>query len=558
MKNKPTTISTEKLQPNDYNPNQMSEDEFAEFVKEIRHLGRLPKPIVVRPSGNDEFVIIDGEHAWKAAQEAGLTELSCEVIDVSDFEAMRQTYKRNQHGTHNKVMLGRMFQRMAKEQNLSLRKLAKEIEVSDGTIRNAFEYTKAIKVRNSYADKIKNEDVEAKIAGLSLRQIRMYNRLPKTIGNLWLDSGAEILCLFKAIWRGKVTEKGVEKARKNGYYDENNHSCSEADYLRLEYEKIEKTGLLKYTKTIWYTSEGFVSAIKKVQDWLGWENKYFWRYDGGVRGFNREEFRKYACYYYEGDWPFGRDVRWIEYALNMIMKPGAEDSPACFRITPEKFGEVVKQMNEYTQNTREGLSPDMFEEYFNLAIYEKTGEKGSIHTDVREQMMEAKIEKEAPDYIRESKLAVTYDKYALWKTAEEMQEENPEDKLIIEQIAHELAKIEYLSHVKGCVMAKSDRKWETRLGKDVKLIEKQWMVRSLISEYLFKAREEVHRDSAANIELAMEIADLFYKREEQKDAHKAMSVKLAELKNTELIAIHKEILYCQSVRTMKEAFSQVS
>src|SRR5690606_29130015 len=97
------TIAPAAIKPNDYNPNRMTDDEFAELVAEVRHLGRLPKPVVVRPNG-DGYVIVDGEHGWRAAQEVGLPEITCEVIEVDDFEAMRQTYKRNQHGQHNPVL----------------------------------------------------------------------------------------------------------------------------------------------------------------------------------------------------------------------------------------------------------------------------------------------------------------------------------------------------------------------------------------------------------------------------------------------------------------------
>ena len=44
-------IATTALQPNDYNPNKMTDGEFTELVTEVRHLGRLPKPVVVRPNG---------------------------------------------------------------------------------------------------------------------------------------------------------------------------------------------------------------------------------------------------------------------------------------------------------------------------------------------------------------------------------------------------------------------------------------------------------------------------------------------------------------------------
>ncbi len=190
-------ILTALLRPNDYNPNVMTDDEFAELVAEVRHLGRLPKPVVARPNG-DGYVIVDGEHGWRAAREVGLTEVPCEVIAADDFEAMRQTYKRNQHGTHNPVQLGRMFRQMMEARGLSQRALAEEVHVSEGTIRNALEYAKAADVRNGYA-----------FEKLTLKQVRYFNRLPPKLANVWLHFGAQV----KDLWRVKTDE---ECARPKG------------------------------------------------------------------------------------------------------------------------------------------------------------------------------------------------------------------------------------------------------------------------------------------------------------------------------------------------------
>ncbi len=111
--NEIVTLRTDTLKPNSYNPNQMTDDEFAECLAEVRHLGRLPKPVIVRPNGAG-YTIVDGEHGWRCAVEAKLDTVACEVVEVDDFEAMRQTYKRNQHGAHNPVRLGQMFERMVR------------------------------------------------------------------------------------------------------------------------------------------------------------------------------------------------------------------------------------------------------------------------------------------------------------------------------------------------------------------------------------------------------------------------------------------------------------
>lgn len=181
-------LPIEQLQPNDYNPNVMTDDEFEEFTAEVKHLGKLPKPVVVRPNGTG-YVIIDGEHAWRAAQEVGLDNVPCEIIQADDFEAMRQTYKRNQHGTHNPLKQGYLFKRMMAERGLSQRQLADEMEISEGTVRNSFAYVEAAELRNSCADyaDYRRENYLRVIEDLSVRVIHTLNRLPRQLADLWMD-----------------------------------------------------------------------------------------------------------------------------------------------------------------------------------------------------------------------------------------------------------------------------------------------------------------------------------------------------------------------------------
>jgi len=184
-------LPTGQLQPNSYNPNRMAKAEFAELVEEVRHLGRLPKPVIVRPS-EDGYQIVDGEHGWRAAVEVGLAEIPCEVVEVDDFEAMRQTYKRNQHGTHDRVALGRMFRSMMDGRGSSNRELAKEINVSEGTVRNALLFAEAAQLRNGYAlarDAAPwSPENDTHFKALTVRQARLYVALPEDIRDRWLNA----------------------------------------------------------------------------------------------------------------------------------------------------------------------------------------------------------------------------------------------------------------------------------------------------------------------------------------------------------------------------------
>jgi ParB/RepB/Spo0J family partition protein len=200
-------LPTESLQANNYNPNHMTDEEFAELVTEVRHLGRLPKPVIVRPTGPCGYLIVDGEHGWRAAKEIGLSHVACEVVEVDDFEAMRQTYKRNQHGTHDPVRLGRMFRQMLTERGLSQRALADEIAVSEGTIRNAMLYAEAADVRNDYA-----------FGELSVRQVRTYLSLEPIVRDIWLDAGADLHALSQATSYEIITDDGEKKQRSSDDY----------------------------------------------------------------------------------------------------------------------------------------------------------------------------------------------------------------------------------------------------------------------------------------------------------------------------------------------------
>lgn len=178
-------IPVSEIRENTYNPNEMDGDNFHELVEEIRHLGRVAKPIVVRPV-SDGYEIVDGAHNYRAAVEVGLTAVSCELVEVDDFEAMRQTYKRNQHGSHDRIREGKMFKRMQEVKGLSRRQLAREIGLSESKVRITEEYYDAFKLRKRCA----GEEAEKQIRNLNLRQVKIYNRLTDPIRDRWLDAGA--------------------------------------------------------------------------------------------------------------------------------------------------------------------------------------------------------------------------------------------------------------------------------------------------------------------------------------------------------------------------------
>jgi ParB family chromosome partitioning protein len=81
-------IELKKIQPNKLNPRleftKTGLDELAESIKQVGVL----EPIIVRPSGNENYEIVTGERRYRAAQQAGLDKVPAVIKQYSDEEVM--------------------------------------------------------------------------------------------------------------------------------------------------------------------------------------------------------------------------------------------------------------------------------------------------------------------------------------------------------------------------------------------------------------------------------------------------------------------------------------
>ncbi|QGQ95851.1 DNA modification methylase [Paenibacillus psychroresistens] len=80
------TVQLSSIKPNGWNPNEMDDHIYRSLVESIQTHGLL-QPILIR----SDMTIIKGEKRWRAAQEAGLAEITCVVIESNDEEAMLLT-----------------------------------------------------------------------------------------------------------------------------------------------------------------------------------------------------------------------------------------------------------------------------------------------------------------------------------------------------------------------------------------------------------------------------------------------------------------------------------
>jgi hypothetical protein len=130
------------------------------------------------------------------------------VIEADDFEAGLQTFLRNQHGTMNPVLLGRMFQDMLKQGKLSNRALGRKIKKGESFVRVALDYATAYELRNACAPL----QAEADVAGLTVQQVKQYLKLPSEKREAWLDG---VLATPKTGKKRGSGEKTSQKSKQD-------------------------------------------------------------------------------------------------------------------------------------------------------------------------------------------------------------------------------------------------------------------------------------------------------------------------------------------------------
>lgn len=86
-------VDINDIQVNDWNPNVEDATTFNDLVDNIKENGFAQPLEVAEVEG--AYRIVDGEHRWKAAKLAGLTELPVMIVDWDEDTQMMQTVAMN-------------------------------------------------------------------------------------------------------------------------------------------------------------------------------------------------------------------------------------------------------------------------------------------------------------------------------------------------------------------------------------------------------------------------------------------------------------------------------
>lgn len=154
MKRKPSLqqLPIELLVRGKYQPRQhFDHQKLQELADSIVSTGGLLQPVVVRPIKNNQYEIVAGERRWRAAQLAGLTEISCLISEYSDEQALQASIVENISRTDlNPIEEAQAYQRLIDDFHYLHEEIAASVGKSRTVITNTLRLLKLDKRIQSY------------------------------------------------------------------------------------------------------------------------------------------------------------------------------------------------------------------------------------------------------------------------------------------------------------------------------------------------------------------------------------------------------------------------
>ncbi len=132
-------IGVEKLKPNPWNPNRMSDEMRAKLRVYIEREGFV-EPLVVRRKG-ESYEILGGYHRWGIAKELGYETVPCVVLDLDDRRAKVLSINLNEmKGQSLPNLLANLVHDLSKE--LTLDDLESQLPYSISELKDSLELFK--------------------------------------------------------------------------------------------------------------------------------------------------------------------------------------------------------------------------------------------------------------------------------------------------------------------------------------------------------------------------------------------------------------------------------
>lgn len=130
-------VPIDRIEPNPENPRLLFEESaLEELAASIREHGVL-QPILVRPTGRDQYQLVAGERRWRAARRAGLVTIPALVEELDDDAALEIAVIENlQREDLSPLEEATIYEKMVTEHGYSIRKLAQKLGKDKGYLEN--------------------------------------------------------------------------------------------------------------------------------------------------------------------------------------------------------------------------------------------------------------------------------------------------------------------------------------------------------------------------------------------------------------------------------------
>jgi ParB family transcriptional regulator, chromosome partitioning protein len=128
----------DRIVPNPYQPRLVfDDDQFQELVHSVKEKGVLQPILVTRNEAADHYQILAGERRWKAAQQAGLTQVPVVLRETTSAEALEIALIENiQRSDLTCLEEAFAYQRLQEEFDLTQEQIAQRVGKNRSTVAN--------------------------------------------------------------------------------------------------------------------------------------------------------------------------------------------------------------------------------------------------------------------------------------------------------------------------------------------------------------------------------------------------------------------------------------
>ena len=184
-----------KVEPNPDQPRQDFDEEELQALSESISIHGVIQPLTVRELSSGYYQIIAGERRWRAARQAGLSEVPAVVIEADDKKAMELALIENlQRQDLNPVEEALGYQSLMSDYGLTQEETASRVGKSRPAVANAL---RLLNLNSEVLEKVRSGELSAGHARtiLSLKsEKQQLDAMKKILALAWSVRQAETLC----------------------------------------------------------------------------------------------------------------------------------------------------------------------------------------------------------------------------------------------------------------------------------------------------------------------------------------------------------------------------